>query len=195
MAIPAAVFVYILSQNDLFWDKLCLMGRLISCSTLFWIYLPTLGGKILSQTESPAAVFNSTNISATSYKRFVGQFWNVLWACKTDNLFHFCTKEIRPGTLFGVKYWAEKKYFKKTLLLWFAESLILNIHSLVALIEIKSSKNFLIFQFWHLPIQIWSAKESNCLEATENFVGVWAAVGPGTVDYYGGLINIYAQKF
>ena len=63
MAIPAAVFVYILSQNDLFWDKLCLMGRLISCSTLFWIYLPTLGGKILSQTESPAAVFNSTNIS------------------------------------------------------------------------------------------------------------------------------------
>ena len=69
MAIPAAVFVYILSQNDLFWDKLCLMGRLISCSTLFWIYLPTLGGKILSQTESPAAVFNSTNISVLKFEK------------------------------------------------------------------------------------------------------------------------------
>ena len=73
MAIPAAVFVYILSQNDLFWDKLCLMGRLISCSTLFWIYLPTLGGKILSQTESPAAVFNSTNISGFSIRKL---FWH-----------------------------------------------------------------------------------------------------------------------
>ena len=55
MSIPAAVFVYILAQNDLFWDKLSLTGCLIS--NYSWAVLsfensqPTLGGKILAPIE------------------------------------------------------------------------------------------------------------------------------------------------
>ena len=55
MSIPAAVFVYILAQNDLFWDKLSLTGCLIS--NYCWAVLsfensqPTLGGKILAPIE------------------------------------------------------------------------------------------------------------------------------------------------
>ena len=55
LSIPAAVFVYILAQNDLFWDKLSLTGCLIS--NYCWAVLsfensqPTLGGKILAPIE------------------------------------------------------------------------------------------------------------------------------------------------
>ena len=55
MSIPAAVFVYILAQNDLFWDKLSLTVCLIS--NYSWAVLsfensqPTLGGKILAPIE------------------------------------------------------------------------------------------------------------------------------------------------
>ena len=82
LAIPAAVFVYILSQNDLFWDKLCLMGRLISCSTLFWIYLPTLGGKISEKSypklrAQPLYLTLLTSLSIPSLQKKLIRHYNV----------------------------------------------------------------------------------------------------------------------